>query len=82
MNDASIIDFSGRNTVTDPLTDLLRELLQAAVEAERDAFLAEFTERRTRMGARRLLAVATTRSVLCKSGLGRLRSRCRRMANR
>ena len=44
MDDATIIDFSGRDTVKDPLTDLLRkgarELLQAAIEAERDAFLA------------------------------------------
>ena len=51
MDDATIIDFTGRDAVTDPLTDLLRkgarELLQAAVEAERDAFLAEFSERRT-----------------------------------
>ena len=41
MEDATIIDFTGRDAVTDPLTDLLRkgarELLQAAVEAERDA---------------------------------------------
>ena len=46
MNDATIIDFAGQDIITDPLTDLLRkgarELLQAAVEAERDAFLAEF----------------------------------------
>jgi len=51
MDDANIIDFTGRDAVTDPLTDLLRkgarELLQAAVEAERDSFLAEFSERRT-----------------------------------
>ncbi len=51
MDDATIIDFTGRDAVTDPLTDLLRkgarDLLQAAVEAERDAFLAEFAERRT-----------------------------------
>lgn len=44
----------GRDTVTDPLTDLLRkgarELLQTAVEAERDAFLAEFAEGRTSDG--------------------------------
>lgn len=54
MNDATIIDFTGRDAVTDPLTDLLgkgaRELLQAAVEAERDAFLAEFAARRTSDG--------------------------------
>ena len=51
MDDATIIDFTGRGSVTDPLSDLLRqgarELLQAAVEAERDAFLAEFAKRRT-----------------------------------
>jgi len=54
MDDATIIDFTGRDAVTDPLTDLLRkgarELLQAAVEAERDAFLAAFAERRTSDG--------------------------------
>lgn len=54
MNDTTIIDFTGRDAVTDPLTDLLRkgarELLQAAVEAERDAFLAEFSNRRTSDG--------------------------------
>ena len=51
MDNATIIEFTGRDVVTDPLTDLLRkgarDLLQAAVEAERDAFLAEFAERRT-----------------------------------
>ncbi|OSP53621.1 hypothetical protein BV911_16890 [Pseudoruegeria sp. SK021] len=51
MDETTIVEFSGRDAVTDPLTDLLRkgdrELLQAAVEAERDAFLAEFFERRT-----------------------------------
>ena len=54
MDDATIIDFAGRDAITDPLTDLLRkgarELLQAAVEAERDAFLAAFAERRTAEG--------------------------------
>jgi putative transposase len=54
MDDATIIDFTGRDAVTDPLTDLLRkgarDLLQAAVEAERDAFLTEFAERRTSDG--------------------------------
>ena len=54
MDGATIIDFTGRDAVTDPLTDLLRkgalELLQAVVEAERDAFLAEFAEWRTTGG--------------------------------
>lgn len=51
MDDTTIINFAGRDTVIDPLTDLLRkgarELLQAAIEVERDAFLAAFSERRT-----------------------------------
>ena len=54
MDETTIIDFAGRDTVTDPLTDLPREgardLLQAAVAAERDVFLAEFAERRTSDG--------------------------------
>lgn len=54
MGDTTIINFSGRDTVADPLRDLLRkgarDLLQAAIEAERDAFLAEFAERRTMDG--------------------------------
>ena len=39
MDEANIIDFAGRDTAKDPLTELLRkgarELLQAAIEAER-----------------------------------------------
>lgn len=54
MNKATIIEFSGRNTITGPLTDLLRkgarDFLQAAVKSERDAFLAEFAARRTADG--------------------------------
>ncbi len=54
MDDATIIDFTGQDAVTDPLSDLLRkgarELLQVAVEAERDAFLVYFAERRTSDG--------------------------------
>ena len=54
MDDATIIEFSGRDAVVDPLTDLLRkgarELLQTAVEAELDAFLSQFAERRTSDG--------------------------------
>jgi transposase-like protein len=47
---AIIIDFTARGAVTDPLTDLLRkgarDPLQVADEAGRDAFLAEFADRR------------------------------------
>jgi hypothetical protein len=54
MNDYTIIEFAGRDTVSDTLTDLLRkgarELLQTAVEAELDAFLTEFAKHRTPEG--------------------------------
>ncbi len=54
MNDTSIIEFSGRDTVCDPLSDLLRsgarKLLQAAVEAELEAFLAGFKDQKTPEG--------------------------------
>ncbi len=54
MDDATIIGFAGRDAVTDPLSDLLRkgarELLQAAVGAERDAFLTKLVARRTSDG--------------------------------
>ncbi|MBO6892272.1 MAG: hypothetical protein JJ866_10060 [Roseibium sp.] len=46
MDEATIIDFSGRDAITDPLADRLRkgarELLQAPAVAERHAFLALF----------------------------------------
>ena len=54
MDNTTIIEFSGRDAVADPLTDLLRkgarELLQTAVEAELDAFLSQFAERHTSDG--------------------------------
>ena len=54
MQDTTIIDYTGRDTVTDPLIDFLRkearELLQVAVKAERDAFLGQFAARRTSDG--------------------------------
>lgn len=54
MNDATIIEFAGRDAVSDPLTELLRkgarELLQSAVEAELEAFLGQFVDRRTPEG--------------------------------
>ena len=54
MDNTTIIEFSGRDAVADPLTDLLRkgarELLQTAVEAELDAVLPQFAERHTSDG--------------------------------
>ena len=77
MDDTTIIEFSGRDAVTDPLTDLLRkgvrELLQAAVEAERDAFLAEFAERRTANGRAAVVGSGYHPDALSKPGSGRSR---------
>ena len=77
MDDTTIIEFSGRDAVTDPLTDLLRkgarELLQAAVEAERDAFLAEFAERRTSDGRAAIVGSGHHPDALSKPGSGRSR---------
>jgi putative transposase len=54
MDDATIIEFSGRDAVSDPLTKVLRkgarELLQSAVEVELDAFLRQFSGHRTPEG--------------------------------
>lgn len=54
MDDTTMINFTGRDTLIDSLTDLLRKgarkLLQAAIEGERDAFFAEFSGRRTADG--------------------------------
>lgn len=50
MNKSNVIEFSGREEIADPLTDLLRQgardLIQRAVEAELSEFLAGFQERR------------------------------------
>lgn len=54
MKDATIIEFAGRDAVSDPLTDLLRkgarQLLQRALEAELEAYLDRFAEARTPEG--------------------------------
>ncbi len=54
MDDTTIIEFSGRDAVSDPLTEMLRkgarELLQTAVAAELEAFLAQFADHRTPEG--------------------------------
>ena len=54
MDDIAIIEFSGRDAVSDRLTELLRkgarELLQTAVEAELEAFPGRFADRRTPEG--------------------------------
>jgi len=76
MDHATIIDFTGRDAVADPLTDLLRkgarELLQAAVEAERDAFLAEFSERRTAAGRAAVVGNGYHPDPAVQTGIGRV----------
>lgn len=54
MKEDNIVEFAGRDAVSDPLTDLLRksarQLLQTAVEAELEGFLAQFQDKRTPEG--------------------------------
>ena len=51
MNESNIVEFAGRDAIADPLTELLRkcarELLQSAVEAELEVFMARFQDRKT-----------------------------------
>ncbi len=87
MNDATIIEFAGRDTVSDPLTDLLRkgarELLQTAVEAELDAFLwPNLRNTAPRRAGPRLFGTDTTPNAPCRPGSARSRCRSRRCARR
>ena len=54
MNESNIVDFAGRDAISDPLTELLRkgarQLLQSAVEAELEAFMAQFRDQQTADG--------------------------------
>lgn len=54
MSESNIVEFAGRDAISDPLTDLLRkgarELLQSAVEAELEVFMARFQDRKTPKG--------------------------------
>ena len=54
METDNIVDFSGRDGISDALTDLLRigaqQLLASAVEAELEGFLAQFADTRTAAG--------------------------------
>ena len=75
MDDATIIEFSGRDAVVDPLTDLLRkgarELLQTAVEAELDAFLARFAGVASSKAGLRLYGTDTIANAQSRSGSAR-----------
>ena len=80
MDDATIIEFSGRDTVSAPLTEVLRkhmpELHQFAVEAELDGFLRQFSaiaRRSVRPGVGRS-GHHPGRSVL--TGNGPVKSKC------
>ncbi len=54
MDESTIVEFAGRDAISDPLTDLLRkgarELLQSAIEAELEVFMARFRDRKTAEG--------------------------------
>ncbi len=54
MGKSNVLEFQGRDTITDPLTELLRtgaeQLIYQAVEAELLELLAEHSERRTEDG--------------------------------
>ncbi len=54
MEDNNVIEFQGRDTIPDPLTDLLRsgarQLIMHAIEVEVQEFLAPYTEARTEDG--------------------------------
>lgn len=54
MYEDNIVEFAGRDAVSDPLTDLLRksarQWLQTAVEAELEGFLAQFQDQHTPEG--------------------------------
>lgn len=49
--ESNIVEFAGRDVIADPLTELLpkgaQELLQSAVDAELEVFMARFQDRRT-----------------------------------
>ena len=54
MSKSNVVEFAGREAEVDPLTELLRngarQLLQQAVEAELDEFMAQYRERRLEDG--------------------------------
>lgn len=54
MEESNIVEFTGRDGISDPLTDLLRkgarQLLQSAVETELETFLAEFADQKSSTG--------------------------------
>jgi putative transposase len=59
MEKDKVVAFRGKDEVADPLTELLREkatvMLQAAVEAEAEEFLAHYRERRDGLGRQQVI---------------------------
>lgn len=70
MDENNIVEFAGRDAITYPLTELLqkgaRELLQSAVKAELEVFMASFRTERLQMVTLRWLATAIIRSGPCR----------------
>jgi len=54
MEESNIVEISGRDGISDPLTDLLRkgarQLLQSAIETELETFLGQFAGRKSSAG--------------------------------
>ncbi|MFK7882418.1 IS256 family transposase [Roseobacter sp.] len=79
MYDTTIIEFAGRDAVSDPLTELLRkgarELLQTAVEAELEAFLAQFADHRTPEGRAAVVRNGHHRERAVQTGIGPVKVR-------
>lgn len=71
-DESNIVEFAGRDAIADPLTELLRkgarELLQSAVEAELEVFMARFQGRKTLDGHAAVIRNGPCRPV---SGLSR-----------
>ena len=59
MAKSNVVEFQGREIVTDPLTDMLRtgaqDLICRAVEAELAALLAQYSDCRTADGKARVI---------------------------
>ncbi len=75
MNKNNVVKLAGRDTIIDPLTELLRsgaeQLIYQAVEAELLELLAEHVERRTEDGKTGMVRNGTCQLVNCRQDWGR-----------
>ena len=75
MKQNNVLEFAGREAISDPLTALLRsdaqQLINQAVEAELLELLSQYSDRRTEDGN---AAMVTCQSANCRQVWGRRRS--------